>query len=282
MSLETHRTAPTRFVEAAGVRFGYRRFGKRGGVPLVFLMHYTGTMDHWDSAVTDGFAQEREVILFNNAGVSSSSGEVPRSVVGMARYAAAFVDALGLAQVDLLGLSMGGFVAQQLALDRPELVRRLILVATGPHGGEGMETLTQEALSIFGGVYEHPDDLWLKVFFTPSEASQAAGREFVKRFHARTEDRDPAVSAMVVPSQLIALEEWGEARADGLAYLKKIRQPVLVVSGGDDVIIYTVNSYLLQQNLPNAQLILYPDANHGAPYQYPELFVAHATMFLER
>jgi pimeloyl-ACP methyl ester carboxylesterase len=244
-------------------------------------MHYTGTMDHWDPAVTDGFAREREVILFNNAGVSSSSGEVPRRVAGMARHAAAFIDALGLAQVDVLGLSMGGFVAQQLALDRPELVRRLILVATGPHGGEGMETLTQEALTIFGGVYEQPDDLWLNVFFTPSEASQAAGREFVKRFHARTEDRDPAVSAMVVPSQLIALEEWGEARADGFAYLKKIRQPVLVVSGGDDVIIYTVNSYLLQQNLPNAQLILYPDASHGAPYQYPELFVAHATMFLE-
>src|ERR1700676_3080078 len=138
-STGTHQTAPTQFVEAAGIRFAYRRFGRKGGVPLLFFTHFTGTMDHWDPAVTDGFAQDREVILFNNAGVSSSSGEVPASIEEMARHAAAFVDALGIKTLDALGFSMGGLIAQQFTTDRPDLVRRLILVGTGPRSGEGME-----------------------------------------------------------------------------------------------------------------------------------------------
>ena len=116
MSKHTHQTAPTRFVEANGIRFAYRRFGKTGGVPLVFNMHFTGTMDHWDPLVTDGLAKDREVILFNNAGISGSSGEVPTSVEGMASNAAAFIKALGLSQVDVLGFSLGGLVAQELTL----------------------------------------------------------------------------------------------------------------------------------------------------------------------
>ena len=278
--IHTHQTAPTQFVEANGIRFAYRRFGKPGGVPLVFNQHFTGTMDHWDPAVTDGFAKDREVILFNNAGVSSSSGEVPARIEKMGANAVAFIKALGLTKVDVLGFSIGGFVAQEIALQAHDLVKRLVLVGTGPRGGEGMATLTPEAQEIFGASYDEPDHLWLRVHFTKSEKSQAAGREFLERFRLRAENRDPEVNEKVVPAQIEAISEWGAPREKSFEYLKSIRQPTLVVNGGKDVIIYSVNSFILQQQLPNAQLILYPDANHGSQYQYPELFVRHVSMFL--
>jgi len=238
-------------------------------------------MDHWDPAVTDGFARDREVILFNNAGISSSSGQVPTSIEGMAANAVAFIAALGLSTVDVLGFSIGGFVAQEIAGQAPGLVRKLILVGTGPRGGEGMASLTPEAQQIFGATYEEPDHLWLAVHFTRSEASQAAGRDFLKRFRLRKENRDPEVNEKVAPAQLEALGKWGIQFKGSYDYLKTIRQPTLVVNGGKDVIVYSVNSFILQQHLPNAQLILYPDANHGSQYQYPALFVADVTRFLD-
>ena len=282
MSDFTHQTAPTRYVSANGIRFAYRRFGKTGGVPLVFNMHFTGTMDHWDPKVTDGFAREREVILFNNAGISSTDGEVPTSIEEMAANAAAFIKALKLQQVDVLGFSMGGLIAQELTLSEPGLVRRLVLVGTGPRSGEGMETLTPEAQDIFGASYANPDDVWLRVFFSPSEKSQAAGRAYLKRFRQRVEGRDPEANEKVAGAQLAALEKWGAPRANPFAYLNDITQPTLVVNGGNDVIIYSVNSFILQQNIPNAQLILYPDSNHGSQYQYPEQFVADVSRFLSQ
>jgi len=278
--IRTHQTAPTQFVEADGIRFAYRRFGKPDGVPLVFNQHFTGTMDHWDPAVTDGLATEREVILFNNAGVSSSSGEVPTSLERMGANAVSFIKALGLTKVDVLGFSIGGFVAQEITLQAPDLVRRLVLVGTGPRSGEGMATLTPEAQEIFGATYDQPDHLWLRVHFTRSEKSQAAGREFLKRFRLRAENRDPEVNEKVAPAQIEAIGKWGAPREKPFEYLKSIRQPALVVNGGKDVIIYAVNSFILQQHLPNAQLILYPDANHGSQYQYPDLFVRHVSLFL--
>jgi len=154
------------------------------------------------------------------------------------------------------------------------------LVGTGPRSGEGMATLTPEAQEIFGATYDEPDHLWLRVHFTPSEKSQAAGREFLKRFRLRRENRDPEVNGTVAPAQLEAIGKWGAPQEKPFEYLKSIRQPTLVVNGGKDVIIYSVNSFILQQQLPNAQLILYPDANHGSQYQYPELFVRHVSMFL--
>jgi pimeloyl-ACP methyl ester carboxylesterase len=141
--------------------------------------------------MTDGFAQDREVILFNNAGVSSSSGEVPTSIEEMAQHAAAFIDALGIKKLDALGFSMGGLIAQQFTMDRPDLVRKLILVGTGPRSGEGMASLTPEAQEIFGAKHDPPDELWLRVFFTPSKQSQAAGRKYLERQRARKENRDP-------------------------------------------------------------------------------------------
>ena len=280
MTSHSHQTAPTQYVEANGVRFAYRRFGKTGGVPLVFNIHFTGTMDHWDPAVTDGIAQGREVVLFNNAGISSTSGEVPESIEEMAANAAAFIRALGLTQVDVLGFSMGGLIAQTLALAEPELVRRLILVGTGPRSGDSMESLTPEAQEIFGASYAEPDHLWLRVHFSPSEASQAAGRKFLQRFRLRSENRDPEANEKVAPAQLAALAKWGTPRESPYDYLKALTQPTLVVNGDNDVIIYSINSWILQQNIPNAQLILYPDANHGSLYQYPERFVKHVTQFL--
>jgi pimeloyl-ACP methyl ester carboxylesterase len=281
MTQHSHQTAPTQFVEAAGVGFAYRRFGKTGSAPLVFNMHFTGTMDHWDPAVTDGFARDREVILFDNAGISSSSGEVPTSIEEMAADAAAFVKALGLTEIDVLGFSLGGLVAQTLAIAEPKLVRRLVLVGTGPRSGDGMATLTPEAQEIFGATYENPDHLWLRVHFSPTPRSQAAGREFLKRFRLRSEGRDPEVGEKVAPAQIEALGKWGAPRENPFEYLNTLTQPTLIVNGGADVIIYTVNSFILQRNIPNAQLILYPDANHGSLYQYPDLFVRHVSMFLE-
>src|ERR1700676_4932095 len=187
MTQHSHQTAPTQFVEANGIRFAYRRFGNAAGVPLVFSQHYIGTMDYWDPTVTDGLARERELILFNNAGVSSSSGKVPTTFEQMAADAIAFIKALGLKKFDLFGFSIGGMVVQQITLQAPDLVRRLIVDGTGPRGGQGMESLTQAAGRLFGATYDPPEHVWLAVKFSPSAAGQAAGREFLKRTHLRQE-----------------------------------------------------------------------------------------------
>ena len=276
MTQNDHQTAPTQFVEANGIRFAYRRFGRTGGVPLVFNQHFRGTMDYWDPAVTDGLARNREVILFNNAGVSSSSGQVPTSVQGMGANAIAFIKALGLTKVNVLGFSIGGMVAQEIAVRAPDLVRRLILVGTGPRGADMSTSRTAE---VFAGTYDPPEHLWLAVHFSPSPSSQAAGLAFLQRKLLR-KDRDPEVSGEAAAAQREAIIKYYAPAESVLGYLKDIRQPTLVVQGSNDAIVPTANSYILQQNLPNAQLILYPDASHGSFYQYPELFVSQADQFL--
>jgi pimeloyl-ACP methyl ester carboxylesterase len=245
-------------------------------------IHFTGTMDYWDPLVIDGLAAEREVILFNNAGVSSTSGTTPPSFYKMAGYAEAFIDTLGIKKLDVLGFSIGGLISQQFTLDRPDLVRKLILVGTGPRAGEGMQSLTAEATEIFSAKYESPEDVWLRVHFTPSEASQAAGRAFIRRKLLRQENRDPEVNETVAPAQIAALKEYGMITEDRYSDLKKIKQPTLVINGSNDIIIYTINSYIMQQTLPNAKLILYPDANHGSLFQYPQEFTRDVNAFLNQ
>ncbi|MHC8381082.1 alpha/beta fold hydrolase [Pseudomonas sp. LB3P14] len=283
MTQYSHQTVLTQFVEANSIRFAYRRFGTDGGVPLVFLQHFRGGMDHWDPMVTDGFAEHRPVILFDNAGVAASTGETPDTIDAMADHAADFIDALGLAQIDLPGFSIGGYIAQTLALRRPQLIRRLILAGTGPRSGEPSQ---DSKYGEYGALTDPktgavPIEAFLYLFFRPSETSQAGARAFWVRRHVRKEDVDPPTSAQTMAAQRAALTEWGQPRGERFAELKSIKQPTLVVNGDNDIMVPTINSFTLSQNIPDAQLIIYPDAGHGALFQVPELFVAHAEMFLD-
>ena len=276
----THNTVPTQYIQAGPVRFAYRRFGNPSRVPLVFFQHFRGNLDNYDPAITDALAADREVVLFDNTGVGGSSGQARDTVEDMAADAALFIDALGLAQIDLLAHSMGGEVAQILTLDRPSLVRRLILVGTGPSGGEGMAQQRPSTAELFARQYDPQDLMWLPIFFSPPRQSQEAGHRWLARVRERP-DRDAPVSTQTAQAHRAAAGKWGQPTGDSHAYLKKITQPALVVNGSDDIVIATVNSFILQQNLPDAQLLLYPDSGHGAHFQYPESFVAQARLFLD-
>jgi pimeloyl-ACP methyl ester carboxylesterase len=275
MTTYTHDTAPTQFVEANGIRFAYRRFGKTGGVPIVLNVHYRGTMDHWDPLITDGLAKEREVILFDNAGIGASSGKVQLSVPDMATDAIAFIRALGISNADILGYSIGGKVAQEIAVQAPDLVRKLVLVGTGPRGAD---TAASKSGEIFAATYNPPEHLWIAAHFLPNAAGRAAGLKYLER-KFRRKDRSPEVTDEAAAVQHAAINKSNE-KTDGVwNYLAQIRQPVLVVDGSNDLI-PTINGFTLQQHLPNAQLIVYPDSSHAPFYQYPELFLAHASLFL--
>ena len=277
MTTYTHDTVPTQFVEAGGIRFAYRRFGKTGGVPIVMNIHFRGTMDHWDPAVTDGLAQQREVILFDNAGVGASSGETPANIPAMATNAIAFIKALGIGKADILGYSIGGKVAQEIVVQAPDLVRRLILVGTGPRGAD---TAASKPAEIFSATYDPTEHLWIAAHFLPNPTGRAAGLKYLERKHRR-QDRGPEVSEASAAAQLQAIATSNE-KTDGVwDYLATIQHPVLVADGSNDLIIPTINGFTLQQHLPNAQLIIYPDSSHAPFYQYPELFLAHAALFLD-
>ena len=276
----THITAPTQYVEAVGVRHAYRRFGKPSGTPLVFLVHFRGGMDNWDPAVTDGLAAHREVILFDYAGVAGSSGEASDTFEGFADDSAAVIRALGISQADVLGFSIGGYIAQTLTLRHPELVRRLVLVGTGPRAGE-FEGQDPKIYEVAGQDPEITKDGYLFLFFEPTETSQQAGKDFWARRHQRTVDVDPPSSMQVAKAQAAAMGEWREQVGERWSELKTIQQPTLVVNGSHDIMVPTINSYILQQHIPGAQLIIYPDSGHGSLFQYPELFVNHVSRFLD-
>lgn len=280
MAHDTHDTAPTQFVETSGIRFAYRRFGEAAGAPLVLIQHFRGNMDNHDPAITDRLALDREVILFDHTGVGRSSGVAPDTIEAMAHDVERFIDALDLAQVDIFGHSMGGHVTQQILLDRPGLVRKAALVGTGPRGGEGMASRPPEVAALWTQRYDQQDEMWLPILFYPSRSSQAAGRLWLDRIRARQADRDEPVSAATALAHRAAASKWGASADSSYAYLKGIQQPILIVNGLEDIIVPTINSYLLQQHLPNAQLVIYPDSAHGSQFQWPELFTAHLTMFL--
>jgi pimeloyl-ACP methyl ester carboxylesterase len=276
VSNDTHETARTQFVQVGDVRFAYRRFGRRGGLPLLFLNYWSANMDDWDPKLTNGFAAEREVILFDNAGIAASTGETPSTVAEMTKYCVDFCRGLGLRKLDALGFSLGGMIAQQLAFEYPEMVRRMILVGTGPRGGEGMTfaELSPEELA-------DPVTLLMNAFFTPSKASQAAGRAYIERLKLRVTNRDTPVSKQAAEAQLEAIREWGAITSrDRFAMLGTIRQPTLIVHGAKETVVIPINAFLLEQHLPDAQLVMYPDANHGAASQHAEVFLENARLFL--
>jgi pimeloyl-ACP methyl ester carboxylesterase len=274
--IHTHQTAPTQFVEANGIRFAYRRFGKSGMIPLLFLGYFNSNMDGWDPDVTNGLAADHEVILFDDAGVGASGGKTPNIVAEMTEPCVAFSRVLGLKQIHVVGFSLGGMIAQQLALEHPELVGRLILLGTGPRGGQDM-TFTE----LSPDEQADPVAFLLAAFFSPSEASQAAGHEYLKRLESRTNDLDLPVSRDSAVAQLAAIREWGTIPATGrYATLKSITHPTLIVHGNKDIVVTPINAFILTVHLPNAQLIMYPDANHAAYSQYAENFLENARSFL--
>lgn len=278
----TQYTAPNLFVEARGVRYAYRRYGNAGSgaLPLLFLQHFRGNLDNWDPSLVDAIAAEREIILFDNAGVGGSSGATPDTVTGLAHDTLAFVDALGLTHLDLLGFSLGGYTAQELVQIRPALVRRLVLAGTGPRGGEGMHGFSGAVHDAATKDVQGAEDL-LFLFFTKSAASVGKGWELVQRIYTRAEDRDEPVSLDARDAQLNALTDWGVPDDTQLGRLASITQSTLVANGEDDIMVPIKNSHLLAERLPNATLKLYSDAGHGFLFQYPVEFAAEVNAFLK-
>jgi pimeloyl-ACP methyl ester carboxylesterase len=276
VSNDTHETARTQFVQVGDVRFAYRRFGRPGGLPLLFLNYWAANMEDWDPKVTNGFAAERDVILVDNAGVGGSTGETPSTVAAMTKDCVEFCRALDLRNIDVVGFSLGGMIAQQLAFESPAMVRRMILMGTGPRGGEGM-TFTE----LSPDELADPVALLMNAFFTPSKASKAAGQAYIERLKLRAADRDTRVSKNTAGAQLEAIREWGTIPStDRYAMLARIHQRTLIVHGSKDIVVIPINAFLLAQHLPDAQLVMYPDASHGAQSQHAEVFLEHARLFL--
>jgi pimeloyl-ACP methyl ester carboxylesterase len=273
----TFKTAANQTVDVNGVGFAFRELGPKGGVPLIFLHHLTAVLDDWDPRVVDGLAKQHHVVTFDNRGVGASKGATPDSVEEMARDAAAFIAALGFAKVDLLGFSLGGFVSQSLALQRPDLVRKIMLTGTGPAGGEGIakvDGLLPDAFAKAAAANKHPKHL---LFFTQTPSGQAAADDFLQRLKERTEALDTAVSDATVQAQLAAIRAWGQGDASALA---SVKQPVFIANGDRDVMVPSINSFELLRRLPNARLSIFPDAGHGGIFQYHDTFVQQALAFL--
>jgi pimeloyl-ACP methyl ester carboxylesterase len=277
-------TAPNLRVEAAnGVTYQYRRFGHPGAtsVPLVFFQHYRGTLDNWDPLLVDTIAAKREVILVDNVGVGGSTGTTPGTVQQMSLDAIAFIDALKLPRYDLFGFSLGGEVAQEVALRRPWQVRRVVLAGTGPQGGVDQRATDPKVLA--GALNDTPGPAdFLFLFFKNTASSQAAGTEFLQRLGQRTADHDAPASLATRDAQLTAWSEWGIPDKSKLVRLAALFQPVLVADGESDILMPPANSRLLAKGLPNAQLHLYPDAGHGFLFQYAVRFGTEVTTFLDR
>jgi pimeloyl-ACP methyl ester carboxylesterase len=276
MSQYMHETAPTHFVQVGDVRVAYRRFGQRGAPSLLLLNYFAANMDDWDPRITNGFAAMRDVIIFDYPGIGRSTGTTPSTVATMTKQLVDFCRALDLNSLDVVGFSLGGMIAQQLAFEFPDLARRIVLLGTGPRGGEGM-TFTELTVDEL----DDPVALLMNAFFTPSDASKSAGRAYLERLKLRATDRDAPVPRQAAAAQLDAIREWGAIPSENrFAMLGQIDQPTLIVHGNKDVVVMPINAFLLAEHLPNAQLIMYPDASHGAQSQHAEVFLEHARLFL--
>jgi pimeloyl-ACP methyl ester carboxylesterase len=276
----THQTAETVFAEAGCVRFAYRRFGAPSARPLVLLQHFRGNLDNWDPALTEALAEGREVILVDYPGAGASTGEFGPTIADTARRMIAFATALELSEIDLLGFSIGGFVAQELTLIRPALVRRLILAATGPKGAPGMHGWREDIAEHARGESK-PENL-LYIMFAHTDTSQAKGMEFLRRFMARSEDRDAPTSVALRDAQYDAIVDWGIPDHGALQRLTAIDRPTLIIQGDNDLMIPTKLSHLMAGLIPDAQIRIYPDSAHGFLFQHPEQVAADVNLFLAR
>lgn len=275
----SYKNAPTRTVSAGGVEFAYRELGPKTGVPLVLVTHLAAVLDNWDPRVVDGLATKHRVIAFDNRGVGATTGTTPKTIQAMAKDAVTFIRALGLTQVDLLGFSMGGMIAQVIVQDEPQLVRKLILAGTGPAGGEGITNVTKLShLDTVRALFTLQDPKQF-LFFTRTANGRRAGKEFLGRLKERTTNRDKAISLKSYFAQLTAIHRWGLERPHDLSV---IGQPVLVANGESDRMVPTQNSLDLARRLPDSDLVIYPDAGHGGIFQFHAQFVEKALDFLRR
>jgi pimeloyl-ACP methyl ester carboxylesterase len=273
----SHSETRTQSIQAGGTTFVYRALGTGTGTPVIFLNHLAAVLDNWDPRVVDGIAAERQVITFDNRGVGASGGKTPASIDAMATDAIDFIKALGHDQVDLLGFSMGGFVAQVIAQREPQLVRRLILAGTGPAGGVGIDKVTRLTyLDMLKGVLTFRDAKYY-LFFTGTTNGREQARAFLKRLKERSTDRDKAISVGSFQAHLKAIRGWAEQAPSDLSV---IQHPTLVANGDDDRMVPTSNSRDLAARLPSSRLTIYPDAGHGGIFQFHDAFVAEALEFL--
>ena len=277
MSSVKWKDVPTRRIEVGGVPFVYRELGPDSGVPVIFLHHLMAVLDDWDPRVIDGIAAQRRVIAFDNRGVGASGGLVPNTVEEMGRDAIAFIRALGYQQVDLLGFSLGGGVAQMVALQAPELVRRLILAGTGPKGGGGIEEVTNVAVLAYLKAALTWSDARNFLFFPRTPEGKRAARDYFAALKQRTRERDQPISLQARRAQLAAIKTAGLSEPDDLS---RITQPVLVANGDHDLMVASSLSADMVRRLPNARLTIYPDSGHGGVFQHHRAFVSEILDFL--
>jgi pimeloyl-ACP methyl ester carboxylesterase len=277
--ITSYQDAATKYVDVNGSTFAYRELGPATGTRVIFLNHLAAVLDNWDPRVVDGIAAKHRVITFDNRGVGASGGKTPNSVEAMARDAVAFIKALGLAEVDLLGFSMGGFVAQVIAQEEPQLVRKVILAGTGPAGGPGIANVTALTIVDMAKGALTLRDAKYYLFFTKTANGRSEARQFLKRLKERTNDRDKAISLSSFRAHLKAIHAWGLQEPSDLS---RIQQPVFVANGDQDRMVPSRNSADLARRLPDAQLAIYPDAGHGGIFQYHQQFVPEALEFLAR
>lgn len=277
MSSLKWKDVPTRTIDVAGVPFVYREIGPDSGVPVIFLHHLMAVLDDWDPRVIDGIAAQRRVIAFDNRGVGASGGSVPNTIEEMGRDAIAFIRALGYKQVDLLGFSLGGGVAQMVALQAPDLVRRMVLAGTGPKGGGGIEEINKVAALAYLKSALTWSDARNFLFFPRTPEGKRAARDYFAALKERTQDRDQPISLQARRAQLAAIKTAGLSEPDDLS---RITQPVLVANGDHDLMVASGLSADMARRLPNARLTIYPDSGHGGVFQHHRAFVPEVLDFL--